>query len=354
MKRTISVILAVMLLFSMASCGQNTSPKTSPEALLPASSAQAEPETVTDTYGNKFELPMKLDKVIVLNSAVYEMIYVLGKDSIVCGVGDTVDYPASALTKEKYGDWKKPNVEKIMEAKPDAVIGYSSYLDNGIAKQLTDAGIPVIMFDLYVPSVIPTEVKTLGKMLGAEDKADEFLADIKKIQELVAERTKDVDPITVYYEGYTDYKSVGKGSGGTELMQMANLNSLTSDANESYPEISDEWILEKNPQMMVKMVSSTKKILGADITDDKAVKDLYTSIAGRPGWSDIDAVKNCKVLILSSKIGTNPLGTAIAPLYMAKTAYPEKFKDIDPDQYLNDMLKKYWGTEKTGIWSYID
>lgn len=81
---------------------------------------------------------------------------------------------------------------------------------------------------------------------------------------------------------------------------------------------------------------------------------LSVRIVSRPGWNNIDAVKNGKMLILYSRIGTNPLGTAMAPLYIAKTAYPDKFEDIDPDEYLGNMLKKYWGDELTGIWSYTE
>lgn len=347
MKKFLSIAITAIMLLSFAACGKSADTKASPEAESPTVV-----ETITDSYGNEFALPMNLNKIIVINSSVYEMICVLGKDDIVIGVGDSTVYPASAQTKEKYGDWKEPNVEKIMEAKPDAVIGYASYLDSGIAQQLIDAGIPVIMFDFYVPNEIPEEVRTLGKMLGAEDRAEEFVSDMEEIQTLVAERTKDVDPVSVYYEGYSDYKSVGKGSGGTELMELANVKSLTADQDIEYPEISDEWILEANPQMMVKLVSSSKDIMGDSITDNTSVKGLYSSIVSRPGWSNIDAVMNGNVLILYSRIGTTPLGIAMAPLYIAKTAYPDKFKDINPDKYLNDMLTKYWKTELTGIWSY--
>ena len=355
MKKLLSIAIAAIMLLSFAACGQNPDAVTSPDEETSSAAPSPEvPETITDSHENEFTLPMNLNRIIVLNSGVYEMICVLGKDDIVIGVNDSTNYPASAETKEKFGDWKEPNVEKILEAKPDAVIGYASYLSSGIAQQITDAGIPVIMLDFYVPSEIPGEVEILGKMLDAEERAEEFISDIEDIQELVAERTKDVDPITVYYEGYTDYKSVGKGSGGTELMELANVKSLTADQNVEYPEISDEWVLEANPQMIIKLVSSTKEIMGDKITDTAAVKGLYSSIVSRPGWNNIDAVKNGKMLILYSRIGTNPLGTAMAPLYIAKTAYPDKFEDIDPDEYLGNMLKKYWGDELTGIWSYTE
>lgn len=364
MKKIISLLLALALVFSLTACGTSnggadqTTPSTTeptataPTATAPTTEKPTEPEVIYDTNGNAFELPFEINKAIVINSSIYEMICVLGKDDVVIGVSDTTTSPASALEKKKFGDWKEPNVEMILEAEPDVVFGYASWLDSGIAKQLTDAGIPVVMLDLYVPSNIMNEVEFLGKLLGVEDRASAFIADIQQILDLVTERTADVEPINVYWEGYTDYKSVGKGSGGHELMQLANVNSLTGDETTAYPEISDEWLLEANPSMIIKMVSSSKSIMGETIEDPAAVQEVYNGIAGRPGWDSVDALRDGKVLILYSRIGTTPLGLGMAPLYIAKVAYPEKFEDIDPDSYLKDMLAKYWNEDLTGIWTY--
>ena len=353
MKKLISLLLVLVIAFSLVAC--SASPAKNPTtAPTETTQAPSEPQTeiIKDSQGNEFEVPMEISKAIVLNSSVYEMICVLGKDDIVIGVGDTVNTPASALEKEKYGGWKEPNVELILEAQPDVVFGYASWLDSGIAKQLTDAGIPVVMLDLYIPSTIQQEVTFLGKLLGVEERAESFNSDVQKVLDLVAERTADAEPISVYWEGYTDYKSVGKGSGGDELMQLAQVKSLTGEEETSYPEISDEWLLESNPSMIVKMVSSTKGIMGETIEDPAAVQEVYNSLVTRPGWDSVDAVKNGKVLILYSRIGTSPLGLAIAPLNIAKVAYPDQFADIDPNEYLADLLETYWGESLTGIWTY--
>ena len=92
--------------------------------------------------------------------------------------------------------------------------------------------------------------------------------------------------------------------------------------------------------------------MGETIEDPAAVQEVYNSLVTRPGWDSVDAVKNGKVLILYSRIGTSPLGLAIAPLNIAKVAYPDQFADIDPNEYLADLLETYWGESLTGIWTY--
>ena len=386
MKKLISLLLALILVFSMVACGTsnandsevkdgassvteddstaaNNAADTNTETEdntkettddTTGSTETAEPEIIYDTNGNAFELPFEINTAIVINSSIYEMICVLGKDDIVIGVGDTVSSPASALEKDKYGDWREPNVEMILEAAPDVVFGYASWLDSGIANQLTEAGIPVVMLNLSNPNEILGEVEFLGKLLGAEDRANAFIADVQGVLNLVAERTADVEPISVYWEGYVDYKTVGQAAGGHELMKLANVSSLSAEETGSSIEISDEYVLEANPQMIVKTVSSTKGIMGETITDPTAATELYNSIAARPGWDGVDAVVNGKVVLLHSRICTTPLGLAICPLVMAKVAYPEKFEDIDPNEYLANMLQEYWGEELVGIWTFID
>ena len=116
--------------------------------------------------------------------------------------------------------------------------------------------------------------------------------------------------------------------------------------------ISDEWIIQKDPQVIVKMVSGTKNILGKTINNYSAASAKYNELAARPGWSEISAVKNSKVIILNSSVGTTAFGCAVAPLMLAKVAYPEKFADIDVDAYTRNFYKKYWGSDLTGTWRY--
>lgn len=90
------------------------------------------------------------------------------------------------------------------------------------------------------------------------------------------------------------------------------------------------------------------------MTGTGAAKELYNKIISRPGWKNVKAVSEKKVLIINSTIGTSPLGSAIAPLYIAKIAYPELFKDINPDETLSKMVSKYYGKSLTGVWCYYE
>lgn len=327
--------------------------------LLPGCTQQAKLNTavdpaqiITDSYGNEFVLPMEVNRAIVLSSSVYEMICALDKEDVVIGVSDNIDYPASALEKEKYGDFKKPSVELLLEAEPDVVFGSGTRLDADIVAQLRAAGIPVVMLNLSDPAMILEEVMFLGKLLGAEEQAEAFCTDVQALLDLVAERTQNAEPVKVYWEIYTDYKTVGKDSPGDHLLKLSGVSNVAGLEPTSYPQISDEWLLEADPDMIVKLIPATKSVMGPFVEDPAAVEAVYGDILRRPGWENIRAVREGKVLILHAALSTTPLGMAITPLFIAKTAYPERFADIDPNEKLAWMLGKYWDEPLTGIWSW--
>lgn len=317
-------------------------------------------EQVKDSVGEKITVDKQdgnsgIKSCIVFNSSVYEMIKIMGGQNTVIGVAESLatsaDFPELS-GKKTFGKWNEPNAEAIIQANPDVVFAYADYGQEAMEK-VRKAGITVVSLNFYVPSEIEQEIVTLGKILGNESMANEYVKDLNEIQNLISSRTRSVSKLRCYWEGYTDYTSVSDGSGGNEIISLANLyNVYTSSAGGAYPTISDEWIIQKDPQVIVKMVSGTKNILGKTINNYSAASAKYNELAARPGWSEISAVKNSKVIILNSSVGTTAFGCAVAPLMLAKVAYPEKFADIDVDAYTRNFYKKYWGSDLTGTWRY--
>lgn len=311
--------------------------------------------TIKDSTGREIKLPAKLERVIVLNSSTYNMITAIGAADTVIGVNDSTQQTVTAAAKlAVFGTFMQPNVEKIIEAKPDALIGNSN-MNPAQVKQLEDAGIAVIFFEFYLPSILPDEIITLGKLFHKEAEAQKYADFIMKYRQLIESRVKDIkqaDKATVYFEGYGDYATVAKGSGGDELVNMSGGINIAGQENMKYPKVSAEWVLKKNPQVIVKMISSNNRVMGEGYTDRAAVQAVYDKLIARIGWSELTAVKKNKVVLLASDIGTTPEGSIIGMLYMAKAMYPDKFMDIDPYEIYRQMKKEFYHVETKGIVVY--
>lgn len=358
-------------------------------------------QTITDTAGSSFVMPVSAQRVICLNSNVYDVICALGQADRVIGVNDTTEPNPSTPGVRSFGDLSKPDVEAIIEAAPDLVICYSARIDAGVASQIEAAGVTLARLDLYKPATCRAELTFLGNALGAQQEAAELLAIIEGLQALVGARVEGVgaagdgdagagdansgssgtsdtarssarggatskrgassasdadgvSPLRTYWEIYADYKSVGMGSGGDQIMALAGVENLAHGETAAHPKVSDEWVIEANPQLIVRESSPLKGATGPGVSDPSGVEALYEALVGRPGWDAVDAVRDGRVIVLDTTITTNPLGFALAPLYVAHEAYPERLADLPaPDDVLAAMLNRYWpGQDRAGIYAY--
>ena len=79
----------------------------------------------------------------------------------------------------------------------------------------------------------------------------------------------------------------------------------------------------------------------------KAIQDLKK----RPGWSELNAVKQDRVYIMSYFIAGG-ISKLIGKLYIAKWLYPEKFQDVNPDQVAKEWIETFQGVKYPGSHTY--
>src|SRR5699024_7839507 len=134
-------LLAIFTLILFSACGQEGSgpADVSEEVEVNETSEQAEgestlqteyPLTITDASGEEITFEKVPEKIVSTSPSETEILFALGLDDKIVGVSDYDDYPEEALEKPKVGGVVEPNVEAIIEASPDVVIGGISMSDD--------------------------------------------------------------------------------------------------------------------------------------------------------------------------------------------------------------------------------
>ncbi|EJO5348000.1 ABC transporter substrate-binding protein [Clostridium botulinum] len=348
MKKISSLILVLVLsiMFIFTGC----TPKSQE-----TSSTKEESKTVSikDTRGIEVTVPKNPKRVVVMNSSIAEIIYCLGAGDKIVGVCNSIKFPEALAKKSKVGTAFKPDIEKVLELKPDIVFGYGKYVKKEVVQKMQASGTKFVSLDGFKINSLCSDIKVLGEIFNKKEKADEYIAFINKNINMIKERIKNIKPeekVKVYWESHLDYKSVAKGSGGDEVLNLAGVENLAGKEPVAYPQVSKEWIVDKNPQVIIK-VPKTKIPFGYGKTDIKPIEAYKQRLTTRTGWNKIDAVKNNKVYLISSKIATSARGI-VGICYVAKWCYPDKFKDVEPEKIHKELLEKFYNVKYKGTWVY--
>ena len=339
--------------------------------------------TIVDTMGNKVEIPCPVERIAVLNPTASEIIVALGSEDRVVGIDQYTkwndEFFLSLRDKPSIGLPPMPNYEKIIDLNPQVVIAFADplFCYPNLEKRLEPAGIKVVRLNFHDPKTYRREVNLLGQMLGKEKRAKEFLNFSQSWVDTIEERVKDVpseERVRIYYEWIVPYATYSEDAGPSHTTTMAGGASILSEEKVSYSPFSShvagfflltspELIVEKNPQVIIKDLMRPSDIIGGRMApktigytskpDIKQMAKERGKIINRSVFKEIDAVRNGDVYTFapSPEFAMSPRWP-VALGYMAKVFYPSKFKDLDPQAFHSEWLKKWYGLEYKGVYVY--
>lgn len=346
MKKYFTIICIIILLFCLLVSGE----------IVTREAMAGKSISIKDTAGRSVEVSLPVKKLVVLTSDALEIIRALKAKDLVVGVYSDItrdsQFWPKLKDKPKVGNWKGLNYELVAELNPDIVLCYSQRPGRDMERKLDPFGIKVIRLDFFRLGTLEKEVAVLGRILKKEKEAMDLIAWYRKNLELIQKGLKNIsDQPDVYIEGDSKYHTAGPGSGGHEMCVLAGGHNIASNLSIPYPEITPEWILMNNPNLIVK--TTTKSTCGtsysmADVIPLKRIRD---GVMARPAWENIRAVKKNKVFVMANEIWTGPraiIGTG----YMAKWFYPDAFKEFDPKKLHKEYLEKFQGIKYQGVYVY--
>jgi len=382
-KLTAFILAAVMACTILLSgCSQPASEET---ASAPPAGEEKETVTITDLAGRQVELAVPVEKAVVnwtgSGGAFMTMSALLGKDVykyIAAWDGglqkyryDMFEHYSSVIpeladipiiSSVEYEDF---NMEMLISLKPDVVIltlGVKEQAEKVLEAALEEAGIPLVYID-YHAETIENHSKTtrlLGKLFGREERAEEVLSyyvdNINMITGRLAKLT-DEDRPSVYMETGMNQTSYGNTYANNYMwggMVYKALGTNVGDgAVENAGPVNAEFLISQNPDYIILTGSywpnePTSLRMGY-LSKPEETQKLLKEFTNRPGWSELDAVKNGKVFAIHHGLGREVYDVA-AVAFLAKTLHPELFEDIDPMAMLEEYYDRFLPYDLYGVW----
>ncbi|WP_213774643.1 cobalamin-binding protein [Bradyrhizobium sp. dw_78] len=234
-------------------------------------------------------------RIVCLTEETVETLYLLGEQDRIVGVsGYAVRPPQVRREKPRVSAFISADIPKILALAPDLVLAFSD-LQAGIVADLARAGVAVHVFNQRDIAGILAMIRTLGALVGMAERADRLADSYRQRLAKVASVIRLAPKPRVYFEEWDDPLISGIGW-VSELMEIAG----------------GEDIL---PQLRFQQAAKGRIILPEAVRDASpdvilaswcGRKVVPNRIRKRPGWHEIPAVRNDRIVEIKSSVILQP------------------------------------------------
>lgn len=302
MRRSFLLLAALLV---VAACGTTdtggedtttaaTDPTTTTEASVTTSTtappAPGYPVTVEADNGT-VTIEARPEAIVSLSSAATEMLFAIDAGQLVVAVDDQSNYPEEAPVTDLSGF--TPNVEAILSYEPDLVV--VGFEPGGLVEALEAADIPVIFFNAAM-SLDDTyrQIESLGQVTGQEEEAEAVNESIATgIEQAVVDAPELSEGADYYHELDNTFYTATSSTFIGQIYAMFGLENIADPADEDgsafgFPQLSNEYIVGADPDLI---------FLANAFYGESA-----ETVAARPGWDVLTAVREGNVVELNSDI----------------------------------------------------
>lgn len=319
-------------------------------AVQPASSRSL---TVVDDLDRTITLALPIRRTVVFNRydvefvrAVAGMETVVGLDN---GAAKERDYWPTVTDAMIVGQGQSEvNYEKIIALRPDIVLMPRNGDWQKAAQTLAPFNIPVVVLTGWDVLKHEANIDLLGQIYERPEQAEKLNAFYVHYRDLLRTRLKNVPRKRVYLEEVADYKTVLKGSGWHDMIELGGGTNVFGDVDIQAGKaegrgavqgfvVDPEAILVRKPDLIIKLQP------GQYAPHTRAFsKSVLLSVSGRPGFNQLNAVKTGEVYHMSYYLAGG-CSKVIGALQIAKWLYPDRFSDIDPDAAMRQWIEEFQG-----------
>ncbi len=321
-------LLILLALFGSTGCGSGTvEPNPVSSEATPAVSksqiASGFPVTVKDFRGVDTSIPREPVRIISLLPSHTEILFAIGAGEQMVGCTTNCDFPAGTqkLKKVSLSNPGSVNLESLVALKPDLVFLGGDY-HRLIGEQLTKLKIPVLLFESQSVADIKHSIRGISRSTGHVKAGEELIKklqqEITSIQEQIKPYQKKGHPSVFYQVWDQPLMTAGPSSFIGELITLAGGENVFDDVEIAYPQVSEEILIQRNPDVILLPRSKKGRSDPAEVT---------RKLGEQPGWKQMKAVKNKRVYLIEEDFISRPGPRVVLGLQkVAQVLYPEAFQ----------------------------
>lgn len=338
-KKWLAMLLAVVMVLSLAACGAQSSPQTDDTTRV-----------FTDSVGREVEVPAQIDKVALSGPMAQIVLFALCPDKLV-GVSNAWSTEAEQYLDEKY--FTMPEIGQLYggkgELNPETLLqsGAQIVIDVGEPKGSIAEDLDALQEQTGIPFVHITATtettgdayRMLGDLLNMKDEAETLAAYCENIYDRTVSIAGSVEKANVLYvTGDMGQNVIAAGSYHAEILDLLTNNLAVVDEPSSKGtgnEVSMEQILTWDPDVVI-----------------FAPESIYATVADDAAWQSVTAIKNGAYyevpFVPYNWMGFPPsVQRYLGMMWLSKVLYPDATAEYDLFSDVQEYYKLFYHCDLT-------
>jgi len=273
------ILPVAFALLLLAGCGSDT-------AITEPGAADT---TVTDALGRAVTFRHPPARVLPLAPNLTEVAFAVGAGDRIAAVSPSDDYPEAVASLPRFSTFPL-DPEAVVALEPDLLLATDQVNHPADVASFADLGIPTYFFSFVRVADVPAALRTAGALLGGdgEPAARDFEARVDSVRRAVEGRPR---PRTLLLVGDDVLYAFGRHSYASEAVRLAGGDNLTDAFAGQAATLSDEWVLERAPEVVVVLVEPY---------------DPARLLERHPTWRNVPAVRDGRVYGLDPDLVSRP------------------------------------------------
>ena len=189
---------------------------------------------------------------MVLAPHAAELVCAAGGCDRIVGVVDYTDFPARLKNLPHIGRYDSFDIAGILHLKPTLIIGWESGNPPALLNRLRQLGLPVWLSHPVRLMDIPTEIETLGQLLGTKETAHRTAGILRRQLKALRQQFDHPPRPTVFYEIW-DQPLITPGGKQfiSQAVRWCGGRNLFADVSTPSVTVSLEAVLRRAPQVIL-------------------------------------------------------------------------------------------------------
>ncbi len=270
-----------------------------------------------DGDGKTIVIKERPSRVVSLVPAITEILFRIGAGDAVKGITYYSNYPSETALVDVVGGFHSPSIEAIGALRPDII--FVSDLQREVKARFARPGCQVIQLGPRTIQEIYQNIELLGNVFNQEHLAQALVQKIREDMQVISRKVAKIPPLkrkrVIRIMGLDPVMTPGDDSFQNEYIRLAGgIPPMLHKKGQIVPLTQEEWI-EFNPQAIYACGSRNETLL----------KKL-----DRPGWKDVDAVREGKIFFFPCDLTCRASSRAgLFVSWLSAVLYEDVFSRID-------------------------